>query len=260
MRPTTAAATVVPTSGGHPRSATLISRFRCPDLGWSRKPQMALATHLVGRASELDSVDRLLAEVAAGTIRGARVGRASPESARRAFSPSWPPVPTHAGTSSSRAGPGSSSSTCRSGSSSTRSTSTSTASTRSASDDLDDDVRAELATVFPSLAGLAIGRTTAIQHERYRSHRAVCALLETLAQTQPVAARAGRRPLGGSGVGRVARRAPPSTAGRSGAHRDWPCGRARWATGSAPRSNGRTAPARSCASTSKRSAPRMRAS
>src|SRR3954468_1960668 len=53
-------------------------------------------------------------------------------------------------------------------------------------DTLDDDVRAELATVFPSLAGLAAGRTTAIQHERYRSHRAVCVLLETLAHTQPV--------------------------------------------------------------------------
>src|SRR3954465_214462 len=51
---------------------------------------------------------------------------------------------------------------------------------------LDGDVRAELATVFPSLAGLATGRRTAIQHERYRSHRAVCVLLEMLAQTQPV--------------------------------------------------------------------------
>jgi AAA ATPase domain/Sporulation and spore germination len=51
---------------------------------------------------------------------------------------------------------------------------------------LDEDVRAELATVFPSLAGLATGRRTAIQHERYRSHRAVCTLLETLAQAQPV--------------------------------------------------------------------------
>jgi len=51
---------------------------------------------------------------------------------------------------------------------------------------LDVDVRAELATVFPSLAGLAKGRRTAIQHERYRSHRAVCVLLEALAQTRPV--------------------------------------------------------------------------
>ncbi len=53
-------------------------------------------------------------------------------------------------------------------------------------DSLDGDVRAELATVFPSLAGLAIGHRTAIQHERYRSHRAVCTLLETLARTQPL--------------------------------------------------------------------------
>src|SRR5262245_9672525 len=53
-------------------------------------------------------------------------------------------------------------------------------------DRLDRDVRAELATVFPSLARLATGRRTAIQHERYRSHRAVCTLLETLAETQPL--------------------------------------------------------------------------
>ncbi len=51
---------------------------------------------------------------------------------------------------------------------------------------LSDDVRAELATVLPSVTGPATGRRTAIQHERYRSHRAVCVLLETLAQTQPV--------------------------------------------------------------------------
>src|SRR3954470_24620705 len=35
---------------------------------------------------------------------------------------------------------------------------------------LDDAVRAELATVFPSLAPLADERRIAIQHERYRSH------------------------------------------------------------------------------------------
>lgn len=51
---------------------------------------------------------------------------------------------------------------------------------------LDDDVRAELATVFPSLAALADGGRVAIQHERYRSHRAVRALLERFAQVQPV--------------------------------------------------------------------------
>ena len=53
-------------------------------------------------------------------------------------------------------------------------------------DDLEDGVRAELATVFPSLSSLAIGREVAPQHERYRSHRAVRALLELLASTQPL--------------------------------------------------------------------------
>lgn len=51
---------------------------------------------------------------------------------------------------------------------------------------LDDDVRAELARVFPSLAGLAAGAAPAFQHERYRSHRAVRELLTVLAATKPV--------------------------------------------------------------------------
>ena len=51
---------------------------------------------------------------------------------------------------------------------------------------LEDGVRAELATVFPSLAALGNGGQVAIQHERYRSHRAVRALLELLGQRQPV--------------------------------------------------------------------------
>src|SRR3954471_8427633 len=42
---------------------------------------------------------------------------------------------------------------------------------------LDDDVRTELAHVFPSLTPLA-GGEVALQHERYRSHRAVRDLLE----------------------------------------------------------------------------------
>jgi ATP/maltotriose-dependent transcriptional regulator MalT len=53
-------------------------------------------------------------------------------------------------------------------------------------DTLDADVQAELAHVFPSLSALAGGRAVALQHERYRSHRAVRALLEQLAQTRPV--------------------------------------------------------------------------
>jgi DNA-binding CsgD family transcriptional regulator len=53
-------------------------------------------------------------------------------------------------------------------------------------DRLDEDVRAELAHVFPSLSGLATARGVALQHERYRSHRAVRALLEHLADTRPL--------------------------------------------------------------------------
>jgi ATP/maltotriose-dependent transcriptional regulator MalT len=51
---------------------------------------------------------------------------------------------------------------------------------------LDDDVRTELAHVLPSLTALATGRHLAPQHERYRSHRAVRSLLEQLASTQPL--------------------------------------------------------------------------
>jgi DNA-binding NarL/FixJ family response regulator/tetratricopeptide (TPR) repeat protein len=51
---------------------------------------------------------------------------------------------------------------------------------------LADDVRAELAHVLPSLSELAGGRELALQHERYRSHRAVRALLERLAETSPL--------------------------------------------------------------------------
>src|SRR5204863_2482705 len=46
---------------------------------------------------------------------------------------------------------------------------------------LDEDVRVELAHVFPSLTALATDHEVALQHERYRSHRAVRALLEELA-------------------------------------------------------------------------------
>jgi ATP/maltotriose-dependent transcriptional regulator MalT len=57
---------------------------------------------------------------------------------------------------------------------------------RSRLDALDDDVRTELAHVFPSLTALATGREVAPQHERYRSHRAVRELLEQLASRQPL--------------------------------------------------------------------------
>jgi ATP/maltotriose-dependent transcriptional regulator MalT len=51
---------------------------------------------------------------------------------------------------------------------------------------LDDAVRAELAHVFPSLSALAGGQQVSPQHERYRSHRAVRSLLEHLAQAVPL--------------------------------------------------------------------------
>jgi ATP/maltotriose-dependent transcriptional regulator MalT len=51
-------------------------------------------------------------------------------------------------------------------------------------DVLEDDVRTELAHVFPSLTTLASDGHVALQHERYRSHRAVRSLLEQLASAQ----------------------------------------------------------------------------
>jgi predicted ATPase/DNA-binding CsgD family transcriptional regulator len=50
---------------------------------------------------------------------------------------------------------------------------------------LDDDVQAELAHIFPSLSVQA-GRQVSLQHERYRSHRAVRKLLERLAAAKPL--------------------------------------------------------------------------
>jgi ATP/maltotriose-dependent transcriptional regulator MalT len=51
---------------------------------------------------------------------------------------------------------------------------------------LDDATRAELAHVFPSLDGSAAGDGAGLQHERYRTHRAVRRLLEALAQERPL--------------------------------------------------------------------------
>jgi DNA-binding NarL/FixJ family response regulator/tetratricopeptide (TPR) repeat protein len=51
---------------------------------------------------------------------------------------------------------------------------------------LDDDVQAELAHVLPSLSARAGGRDVALQHERYRSHRAVRDLLARLAVAKPL--------------------------------------------------------------------------
>src|SRR3954447_802437 len=52
-------------------------------------------------------------------------------------------------------------------------------------EDLDEHVLTELAHVFPSLSKLATVPVLALQHERYRAHRAVRALFELLASTRP---------------------------------------------------------------------------
>src|SRR4051794_28362143 len=51
---------------------------------------------------------------------------------------------------------------------------------------LEDEVRVELARVFPSLADFADGGRPTVQDERYRAHRAVRELLERLAATKPL--------------------------------------------------------------------------
>src|SRR3954468_18345204 len=51
---------------------------------------------------------------------------------------------------------------------------------------LDEDVRVELAQVFPSLSDLRRGGSPGALHERYRINRAVRELLERLAATKPV--------------------------------------------------------------------------
>ncbi|HLM33332.1 MAG TPA: AAA family ATPase, partial [Gaiellaceae bacterium] len=51
---------------------------------------------------------------------------------------------------------------------------------------LDGNVRAELAHVLPSLSADAAGNRAPLQHERYRTHRAVRDLLGLLAQTKPL--------------------------------------------------------------------------
>src|SRR4051794_30783478 len=51
---------------------------------------------------------------------------------------------------------------------------------------LENEVRIELARVFPSLSDLADGGGPAAQDERYRAHRAVRVLLERLAATKPL--------------------------------------------------------------------------
>ncbi len=111
---------------------------------------------------------------------------ASRGSERRACSPSSRPAPTRSASSCSAVARPSSSATCPSGSSWTPSTSTSRGSTR-------DALRRSTRASGPSsrrssrrCPAFASERQAALQHERYRSHRAVRELLELLASAQPL--------------------------------------------------------------------------
>ena len=84
---------------------------------------------------------------------------------------------------------------------------------------LDADVRAELAQRLPVTVRASRTRTTRVQHERYRTHRAVRELLERLTATRPLVLDPRRRPLGRPGIGRAARIAAAPATRRGGADR-----------------------------------------
>ena len=140
------------------RAGTLISH---PDLAAGlcspRSPLTVteVADHLVGRAAELEAIDRALDElrdgrtVAAGD-RGRARDRQDAAAGRAGRARRRPRVHRPR-----RAARPSSSATCRSGSSSTRSTSTSPALDPQLVASLREEVRSELAHVLPSLADLA---------------------------------------------------------------------------------------------------------
>ena len=66
-----------------------------------------------------------------------------------------------------------------------------------------ENVRTELSHVFPSLSALGTASGGAFQHERYRSHRAVRALLEELAKTRSLVLVLDECPLGRPGLRRA---------------------------------------------------------
>ena len=117
---------------------------------------------------------------------------------------------------------------------------------------LDEDVRTELSQVFPSLSALGTASGVALQHERYRSHRAVRALLEELAKTRPLVLVLDDVHWADSAsvelLGALLRR-PPS---RGRPHRRWPSAHARWQSASLPQSNGPIARGRWSGSSSAR--------
>ena len=141
---------------------------------------------LVGRADELDSLEQVLDELDRGPPGCDRAGGRAGDRQDAPALGSSRLVPSCAGTSFSRGRRRSSSASCRFRSSSHALDEYVESLDPNLLSTLDDDVQAELAHVFPSLSALGGGRAVALQHERYRSHRAVRALLEHLAQPRPL--------------------------------------------------------------------------
>ena len=202
---------------------------------WPCKP-----SRLVGRAEEIGSLDQVLAELDQGQLGCARCWSVSRASARHGCWPSSPLARTRGGSSSSQAPRRSSSATCRSRSSSMRSTSTCAGIEPSRLGALDDDVRTELAHVFPSLTALA-----AAARRRRSSTSAIAATVRcarcssSSRRTQPLVLVLDDLHWADSAsvelLGALLRRPPAA-----GCCSRWPCGRARCPSDCRPRSSGRT--------------------
>ena len=236
-----------------PHASSSRARSSRPTAPRARWPIVAqLAEHLVGRAEEVGSIAELLDELDRGIARPLSRSSASRASARPGCSPSWRPRADARGQ------------LVLSGSASELEQDLpfwvfvdaleeyAEGLEPRRLDRLADDVRAELALVFPSLFPQPAEAPGALQHERYRSHRAVRELLER-AHAEAAARPHPRRPaLGRPGVDRADRgaarngRPPRPCCSRSR------CARARCRSGSRTRSAARSGRARSSASSSTR--------
>ena len=182
-----------------------------------------LAEHLVGRAAELDALDTALARGRAGR-RGAIELVGEPGIGKTRLLAELAPARRRARTSrarrprvGARARPAVLGLRRRAGRVRRK------GSTRGASR-VWTTTRGRSSRTSSRLLSLAPAAGTSLQHERYRTHRAVRELLELLAATKPLVLVARRPALGGLRVGRAARRAAAPTAGGAGAAGASRCG------------------------------------